>query len=327
MTVGSCISAFGKPASPRRPPSTPAFGEPVTATTVTITQPTSGTCTSAVSAVPGSGGFGRGRSGNGHRDGGPGDGGFPAVEVGATRPAGGTSGPGRGFGAASGSVTGVNGSTVTVSETDPRTQKTSSVAVTLTSTTTFTQRTAAAAVRPGRGQVCHRRRYRPTHRGGRPPVHHHLHPGRQRMHHWVRGVPWCRGAGAAPGAQPVLDRAAPPATIADTAGGDRPGGATGAARARGRQAAGPPGPGSRRSGSAWPCVAGRGPGGLELTGGSAPSYRTALVGTGTVEATLDSVGTITPVNQAEPELRRLGDDQLRRCLGGQTVTSGRPWHR
>jgi hypothetical protein len=42
-------------------------------------------------------------------------------------------------------VTGVNGSTVTVSETDPRTKKASSVVVTLTSTTTFTQRTTAAA--------------------------------------------------------------------------------------------------------------------------------------------------------------------------------------
>ncbi len=36
----------------------------------------------------------------------------------------------------------------------------------------------------------------------------------------------------------------------------------------------------------------------ELTRGSAPSYRTSVVGTGTVVATLDSVATITPVNQA-----------------------------
>ncbi len=36
-----------------------------------------------------------------------------------------------------------------------------------------------------------------------------------------------------------------------------------------------------------------------LTGSATSGYRTAVVGTGTVEATLDSVGTITPVNQAD----------------------------
>jgi len=37
----------------------------------------------------------------------------------------------------------------------------------------------------------------------------------------------------------------------------------------------------------------------DLTRSSSPAYRTALVGSGTVESTLDSVGTITPVNQAD----------------------------
>lgn len=36
----------------------------------------------------------------------------------------------------------------------------------------------------------------------------------------------------------------------------------------------------------------------DLTRGSSPTYRTSVVSTGTVVATLDSVGTITPVNQA-----------------------------
>jgi len=53
VTVGSCISAFGAPSSGASSSTTRAFGEPVTATTVTITQPTSGSCTA---------GFGGGRS-------------------------------------------------------------------------------------------------------------------------------------------------------------------------------------------------------------------------------------------------------------------------
>ena len=40
------------------------------------------------------------------------------------------------------------------------------------------------------------------------------------------------------------------------------------------------------------------PGGLGVDPWLGPAYRTAAVGTGTVVATLDSVGTITPVNQA-----------------------------
>ena len=40
--------------------------------------------------------------------------------------------------------------------------------------------------------------------------------------------------------------------------------------------------------------------------GSAPSYRTASVSTGTVPATLDSVATITPVNQADLNFQCVG---------------------
>jgi hypothetical protein len=49
------------------------------------------------------------------------------------------------FGVASGKVTGVKGSKVTVKETDPRTKKSSSVVVTLTGATTFTERQSATA--------------------------------------------------------------------------------------------------------------------------------------------------------------------------------------
>lgn len=129
VTVGSCISAFGKPASGSSS-STGAFGNPITATTVSVTQPTSGSCTG------GFGGPGR-RSSTGGTSGTPAAGGtFP----GGTRP-GGSGGRrfGNGqFGAASGPVTAVNGSSVTVDENNPLTKKTASVVVTLTASTTFT---------------------------------------------------------------------------------------------------------------------------------------------------------------------------------------------
>src|SRR5664280_1384330 len=122
VTVGSCISAFGKPTSGSSS-SKSAFGNPVTATTVSVSQSVSGTCT---------GGFG-GRPGGATPGGGgsftPGTGTRPAV---ASRFGNGQ------FGAASGEVTAVNGSVVTINETNPTTKAASSVAVTLTSTTTFT---------------------------------------------------------------------------------------------------------------------------------------------------------------------------------------------
>ena len=58
VTVGSCISAFGKPTSTSST-SKSAFGGPVTATTVTISQPVSGSCTGGF----GGGGFGGGGAG------------------------------------------------------------------------------------------------------------------------------------------------------------------------------------------------------------------------------------------------------------------------
>ena len=48
----------------------------------------------------------------------------------------------------------------------------------------------------------------------------------------------------------------------------------------------------------------------ELTRGSAASYRTSAVDTGTVVATLDSVATITPVNQANRNFNVSGNSQL-----------------
>jgi len=130
VTVGSCVSAFGKPTSTSS--STSTFGRPVTATTVSVSQPTSGTCTRGFGGRAFGGGAGRPA------------GGFP----GGQRPAGAPGTPRRfsgQFGAASGPVTAVNGSAVTVSETDPSTKKVSSVVVTLTSSTTFTERQSAAA--------------------------------------------------------------------------------------------------------------------------------------------------------------------------------------
>jgi len=148
VTVGSCISAFGKPTSGTSSSSTiRAFGEPVTATTVTISQPTSAGCTGGFGGFGGGpggagGGFPRGGTGGtGGAGGGSGEG-FPGAGSGS-RPAGGFAGGT--FGAASGSVTAVSGSSVTISEKNPRTGTTSSVVVTLTASTTFTQRTTASA--------------------------------------------------------------------------------------------------------------------------------------------------------------------------------------
>lgn len=136
VTAGVCVSAVGKPTSTSS--STQRFGLPVTATTVVVSQPTSGSCS-------GTGGFGRGGSG------------APGTGAPGAGPPGGPSGeqpgrsggfPGRAggqFAAASGLVTAVNGSQATVSETSRTTNQATSVAVTLTSSTTYTQRTAASA--------------------------------------------------------------------------------------------------------------------------------------------------------------------------------------
>ncbi len=133
VTMGVCISAFGKPATGSSTGG--RFGVPVTATSVSIAEPVSGSCSS------GSGGF-RGDAASGAPPGGPGPGGTSGEQP---------PGPGqfRGrvpgqFGAASGLVTAVDGSQVTVSETNRSTGASTSVVVTLTAATTFTQRTAAS---------------------------------------------------------------------------------------------------------------------------------------------------------------------------------------
>ena len=59
-----------------------------------------------------------------------------------------------------------------------------------------------------------------------------------------------------------------------------------------------------------------------LTRGSAPAYRTAEVGTGTVVATLDSVAKITPVNQANLNFNVSGTVSSVDASVGQTVTAG-----
>jgi HlyD family secretion protein len=59
-----------------------------------------------------------------------------------------------------------------------------------------------------------------------------------------------------------------------------------------------------------------------LTRGSSSTYRVATVGTGTVEATLDSVGTITPVNQANLNFSVSGTVSTVDVSVGQSVTAG-----
>jgi hypothetical protein len=140
VTVGACISAFGKPTSTSSS-SKGGFGGPVTATTVSITPPTSGSCSTGL------GGFGGRPAGGGTTGGAPSGGEIPGGGSGQ-RPGGGSGFSGRAngqFGAASGTVAAASGSTVTVTETNPTTKKTSSVVVTLLSSTTFTQRTVAAS--------------------------------------------------------------------------------------------------------------------------------------------------------------------------------------
>ncbi len=140
VTVDSCITASGTPTTGAA--STNRFGGPVTATRVAISQPTSGNCTA------GSGGF---------RAGGPGavPGGGPAP--GASGGAAPGAQPGRPpsqtfrgrnpsqFAVAFGLVTAVNGSQVTVSETNPSTQATTTATVTLSASTAFTQRSSASS--------------------------------------------------------------------------------------------------------------------------------------------------------------------------------------
>lgn len=134
ITSGVCVSAFGKPTSGSSNSSEP-FGGPITATSVTISQPTSGTCSSGFGGGAGSGGAGGAPPGGGEFSGRTPPSSFPK---GRKLPSGFGS-----FGAASGMVTAVSGSTVTVQETTP--QGETPVAVTLTSSTTYSQTQSASA--------------------------------------------------------------------------------------------------------------------------------------------------------------------------------------
>ncbi len=142
VTVGSCLTATGKPINKSsKNKANRTFGEPVTASVVSLSQPISGACTTGSGGFGGRGGFPGGGTGGRAPFGGE----FPG---GGQRPPGGGSFRGRGagqFGLASGSVTGVKGSKVTVKETNPTTKKSSSVVVTLTSSTAFTERQSASA--------------------------------------------------------------------------------------------------------------------------------------------------------------------------------------
>ncbi len=60
----------------------------------------------------------------------------------------------------------------------------------------------------------------------------------------------------------------------------------------------------------------------DLTRGSSPTYRTAVVGTGAVESTLDSVGTIAPVSQADLNFNASGTVSNVDVSVGQEVTQG-----
>ena len=60
----------------------------------------------------------------------------------------------------------------------------------------------------------------------------------------------------------------------------------------------------------------------DLTRGPSATYRTSVVGTGTVTATLDSVGTITPVDQADLAFNVSGTVSAVDVTVGQTVTAG-----
>jgi len=154
VTTGVCVTAFGAPPAPAKPAAkvsgkakakpakTPKKGSKSTTTTTTappanvtvtsvrITQPTNGACTPGF----GAGGFG-------------GAGGFqrPTTASGAKTPPKGSKTPPKGFpgaaafAGASGLVTAVNGSAITVQQTNPSTKATTSRTVTASSTATFTE--------------------------------------------------------------------------------------------------------------------------------------------------------------------------------------------
>jgi len=133
VTVGSCISAFGKPPSgSTSSTSSSATPATVTATTVTITPASSTGCTRSGAGRGGFAGFDRKRPA-----------GFDGKPPAAVHFPKGSHKGFAGFGGAFGTVTAVSGSTVTVQETNPSTKKVESVTVTVTSSTRFSQTEAA----------------------------------------------------------------------------------------------------------------------------------------------------------------------------------------
>ena len=171
VTVGSCVTAVGTPVAPAKKKSTksssskstknkkapkkstksttttkPASNAPVDVTTVRITQPVSGACTTGFgTAAAGGRGYGPGGGFGGQR---PGSGSPSSKNTKKPTGKGGFAG-GAGFAGAfpgaSGLVTAVNGSAITVQETNPTTKATTSKTVTATAKTTFTQVTAATS--------------------------------------------------------------------------------------------------------------------------------------------------------------------------------------
>lgn len=136
VTAGSCVVATA-------PSGTDTSSHSFAAASVFVSKPTNGQCRQALFGGPrGSAGTGSPRA-------------FPSGVPTRQRPSGFPSGfpSGRAFGsAANGKVTGVSGSTITVSGTDPRTRSAATYTVTLTSTTKYSQtvQTTAKALAVGK---------------------------------------------------------------------------------------------------------------------------------------------------------------------------------
>ena len=315
VTVGSCITAFGKPSSTASAKS--SSNGPVTATTVSVSQPVSGTCDR--------GGFGGGARPGGFpgRPAGAEGGGTPngnGSGGGSFTPPSGRSFRGGNFGGASGLVTAVAGSTVTVSETNPRTKKTTSVVVTLSSTATFTTTQTATSAAIVVGQ-CARAVGTAGSTGAVTATS--LTVSAPTNGSCTTGFGFRGGAGGGPGGAPGRGRRCLtcPAAPAPSYSPARVPTGTGAA-VHGTSSAPRPG----RAGT-WRLV-------VILvvvaalvvawftTRPSGPAYRTAAVTTGTATATLDEVGTITPVQQSNLTFTVAGTVGTVDVSVGQQVTAG-----
>lgn len=168
VTTGLCISAFGPPTSATT--GTARFGVPITASTVSVSQPSSGTCARGLGERAGTGTPPVGRP-NGPAPGG-------------TAPGGRRFGGGH-VGVAAGQVTAVVGNAVTVAETDPATHRSATAVVTLTGTTAFTITGPATPTALSVGQ-CACRGLGGLDRGDHRTVDHRLRPHGQRVHRRFR---------------------------------------------------------------------------------------------------------------------------------------------